>query len=153
MDGVYPTSFPPLLAHRLGKSNRFFLIDQGQMQAKVKKLKSHQHPFDVDFSWVKKAFADDEFVVFLELVEHDEVLRRERGKAIDPSTCSADLNLKMRVRVFDLRGQEAVPILQEIVQDCHFIPQQFTTVNFLQTPWGDESFTLSPLGLCSRRVH
>ena len=96
---------------------------------------------------MKKSFQGDQFVVFLELVEHEEVYKQDRKKTADISECSADLNMSMRVRVFDLRGTEPKIVLQEMVHDSHFIPRQFTQTNFYQVPWGHESFSISPIGL------
>jgi hypothetical protein len=53
----------------------------------------------------------------------------------------------MRVVVVDNRGQQPEVILQEIVHDSHFIPRQFNQYNFHQVSWGNEEFTISPLGM------
>jgi hypothetical protein len=135
------------LTQRLVQRNRFFLVDPHQVKEKTKKFSAAQNPFGTDIAWVKRAFSGDEFVVFMELVEHQEVLQMDRKKPCDPQTCSADFNMTMRVRVFDLRGSEAKVVLQEIVHDSHFIPRPFTERNFLQVPWGHESFSISPVGL------
>ncbi|HEY2811743.1 MAG TPA: CT253 family lipoprotein [Rhabdochlamydiaceae bacterium] len=118
-----------------------------QVRETVRMVKNASNPFGANFSWLKNAFGKEEFVVFLELVHHEEVLKRTDVQEIDPKTCPADLNMAMRVRVFDLRGEEPVVVLQEFVNGSHFIPRQFTQVNFHQVPWGEEGFNFSPLGL------
>ena len=133
--------------YRLAQQDNFFIVDAPQVRAKTKKLKEGENPFGPDISWVKKAFQGDDFVVFLELVEHEEVYKQDRKKTADPQECSADLNMSMRVRVFDLRGTEPKTVLQELVHDSHFIPRQFTQANFYQVPWGHASFSISPIGL------
>jgi hypothetical protein len=135
------------LYYRLGQQESFSIADAPRVRAKAKKLKEGQNPFGPDFSYLKSAFQGDDFVVFLELVEHEEVYKQDRKKTSDLQECSADLNMSMRVRVFDLRGTEPKVILQELVHDTHFIPRQFTQANFYQVPWGHESFSISPLGL------
>ena len=55
--------------------------------------------------------------------------------------------MTMRVRVFDVRGNEPKVILQELVQNSHFIPRQFTSEHFYQASWGTENFQITPVGL------
>ncbi len=135
------------LYYRLGQQDKFSIADAPHVRAKLKKFKEEKNPFSTDISWIKKTFQGDQFVVFLELVEHEEVLKLDRKKTAEPKDCAADLNMSMRVRVFDLRGNEPKVILQELVHDSHFIPRQFTQTNFYQVPWGHESFSISPVGL------
>ena len=135
------------LYYRLSQQDRLFLVDAPHVRAKIKKLSEGQNPFGPDFSWVKKAFHGDEFAVFLELVEHEEMIKQDRKNPSEKESCAADLNMSMRVRVFDLRGSEPKIVLQELIHDTHFIPRQFTQLNFHQVPWGDVSFNISPLGL------
>lgn len=135
------------LDYRLSKNDRLFLCDLKKTCARMQTLASMGNPFRADYQWVKKAFSKDEFVVFLELIQHDEVLRQDKKNPVDPELCAADLNLSMRVRVFDVRGATPKVVLQEIVTDSHFIPRAFTHLNFHQESWEDESFSISPLGL------
>ena len=139
--------FTAAIDYRLSRNNNLYLVDLQKTRTNLKKTKGIQTPFGTDVNWIKKAFSDSEFVVFLELVEHEEVFRQDRKKPSDPTLCSADLNMSMRVRVFDLRGDQPRVILQELVNDTHFVPRQFTHVNFYQTPWGEQSFNISPMGL------
>ncbi len=135
------------LYYRMVKQNQFFLEELPRVRDVTAKLKEPQNPFGNDLSWIKRAFKGEEFVVFLELVEHEEVLKQDRKNPAAPESCSADLNMSMRIRVFDLRGNEPKAILQELVHDSHFVPKQFTHLNFHQVPWGDDNFNISPLGL------
>ena len=80
-----------------------YLENASRVREMVNKCKEMQNPFGTNIAWIKKAFEKEQFVVFLELIEHEEILKREY-KEIDPKMCSADLNLSMRIRVFDLRG-------------------------------------------------
>lgn len=133
--------------YQLSQNKEFSLVAPNKVRATVKKLKENQNPFGVDIQWIKKTFADDQFVVFLELVEHEEVLRQERNKPTAAENCAADLNMSMRIRVFDVRNEEPKVILQELLHDSHFIPRPFTHVNFYQTSWEDDNFTITPMGL------
>jgi hypothetical protein len=122
-----------------------YLESMGKVREMGKKCK--ENPFGTNISWIKKAFEKEQFVIFLELVQHEEVLNQEKKLLSSPKTSSADLKLCMRIRAFDLRADEPRVILQELISDSHFIPWQFTQVNFQQTSWGDENFNFSPIGL------
>jgi len=130
----------------LSQRDRVILNSSSKVRAKAKPALEQHNPFDKDLSWMKKTFQDEEFVVFLELVEHEEVLNQSRSKPIDPSLCSAELRMSMRVRVIDLRSAEPQIVLQELIHDTHPILAQFNQVNFYQVPWKDQSFSISPVG-------
>ncbi len=55
--------------------------------------------------------------------------------------------MSVRVRVIDVREKTPKVVLQEIVEQSHHVPRQFTKANFNQVPWGDEAFDISPLGI------
>ncbi|MBI2810761.1 MAG: hypothetical protein HYX67_08040 [Candidatus Melainabacteria bacterium] len=135
------------LYYRFAQQDTLFLEKASAVRAKTRKLAEGQNPFGPDITWVKKAFQGDDFVVFLELVEHEEVYKQNKKKPVDNSETSADLNMSMRVRVFDVRDNEPKVILQELIHDSHFIPRPFTEANFYQVAWGHESFSVSPIGL------
>lgn len=132
--------------HRLSQKDRLYLLSPDSVRTITQKLSDKQNPFSNDLSWVKKSFAENEFVIFLELVEHEEVPVASQ-RSVAPEELSAELNMSMRVRVVDLRGAEPQIVLQELVHDSHSIPRQFTRANFYQVPWGKESFSISPIGL------
>jgi hypothetical protein len=133
--------------NRIAERDHIIVNKSSQVRNKAKHITEQQNPFGPDISWMKKIFQGDPFVVFLELVEHEEVPQQNRKKPTDPQHCSADLNMSMRVRVLDLRGNEPKVILQELVHDSHFIPRPFAQANFFQVAWGDECFHISPIGL------
>ncbi len=135
------------LNERLSRLNHLQLVDVKQIRARIDELGGTSHPFSTDTSWLKKAFTKEDFIAFFELVKHEEVLEQTRKKSLDPSLCNAHLDLSVRVRVFDLRNDEPKVILQELIHDSHFIPRQFTQENFYQVPWGNESYSISPMGI------
>ena len=132
--------FTTALFSQLGGRNHLTLTDPGKIRAKTKGLEERNNPFGSEISWVKNAFQNDLFVVFLELVEHEEVFNQDRKKTTDLAQCSAELKMSMRVRAFDLRGEEPKVILQEIVHKSHHLPRQFTSENFYQVSWEDALF-------------
>lgn len=135
------------LYRRISQRNHIALVDIPKVRRHMKKMQDKQNPFSSDVTWVKDLFAGEEFVAFLELVEHEEVLHQNSQKTSDPTKCSGELNMTMRVRLLDLRSSVPKVILQELVHDTHFIPCAFTQENFYQVPWGDRSFNISPMGL------
>ena len=139
--------FTYCITHQLAQKNHFSLINFDKTLATAQQPTLSQNPFEQDVSWLKKAFSHHGFVVFLELVEHNEVVRQNDKQTIDSKKCSAELLMTMRVRVFDLRKNEPKVVLQELVHESHLIPRPFTRSNFQQEKWGHEMFTISPMGL------
>lgn len=139
--------FSSALYSRLAQQGYISITDSTKVREKIRKLSEKNNPFGADVSWLKSAFQGDEFVVFLELIEHEEVFDQNPRKPADPKDCNAELNMTMRVRVFDLREQEPKVVLQELIHNAHFVPRQFTSENFYQVSWGNESYSISPVGL------
>jgi hypothetical protein len=131
------------IRQRLVQKNQLYMIGEESLPDFSKKAVSSHDPFDADTSWIKKAFPQNEFVVFTELLEHNEIAVTSK----DPQDAPAELTMSVRVRVFDLRGKTPQIVLQEIVEQSHHVPRQFTKANFNQVPWGDEAFDVSPLGI------
>lgn len=132
--------------HRLLQKDKLYLVDKDKVLSATKKLKESDNPFLNDLSWMKNSFASNEFVVFLELIEHNEVPVYSSRQAA-PGEVDADLQMSVRVRVVDLRGEQPKIVLQELIHESHRIPKQFTKDNFHQVPWDDDSFSISPIGL------
>jgi hypothetical protein len=137
------------ISARLLKHDQIYLANPEKVQASVRKLKETQDPFSSNLSWVKRAFSQNEFVVFMELVEHKEYpLHTESDSQDSP----AELSIAMRVRVVDIRGSEPKIVLQELLQDSQHIPRQFTRANFDQVPWGADTFDISPVGMAHAQL-
>lgn len=134
--------FTSAIQYRLSCNDQLYLVD-------LKKAPSFQpeQAFGLDVTWMKKAFPKQEFVAFLELIQHDEQLRQDKKNPVEPISCAADLHMSIRLRIFDLRQAQPKVVLQEIVSDSHFIPRPFTRLNFHQTHWGEEGFDISPMGI------
>lgn len=137
--------------HRLSQKEKLYLVDMQKVRSSIKKLNGNHNPFSTNLAWVKKTFSDDEFVVFLELIEHEEVPVYNQ-KTASAADSPAQLNMSVRVRILDLRGKEPEVVLQEMIHDNHYIPKQFTQANFFQVPWGKDSFSVSPIGLAHAQL-
>jgi hypothetical protein len=131
------------IRERLVQKNKVYMVREEPVVALAEKALSSHDPFEADVSWVRKAFPENEFVVFMELMEHNEV----PVAAKDSQDSPAQLLLSVRVVVVDVRQKTPRVILQEIVEQSHHIPRQFTKANANQVPWSDEAFDVSPLGI------
>jgi len=136
------------IVHRLSQNKQLYLIHDDKNTSFCRDLLSFHDPFGGNTQWIKTKFQPNEFIVFTELLQHDEVLLHPvNSKECRREDSTAELNLKVRVRVFDIRNQTPQVILEEIVQKFHTIPKQFTQLNFHQVSHGEEEFEISPLGV------
>lgn len=108
-----------------------------------------ENPFGKDLSWIKREFHGEEFVVFLELVEHTNtpVLKGPTPVRITPQEVSTNLNMAVRVRIIDLRMATPKIILQEIVRSSYYIPKTLLPTDYTQTVWGTDAYQKSPMGI------
>ena len=95
---------------------------------------------------LKVKFPGSEFVVFMELAEHSIHPKQENDTFIDKITPSHALDLAMRIRVYDLRGEVPKVILQEIVEQRHLLPKQFAKLDYDSAIWGKKTYSISPMG-------
>jgi hypothetical protein len=137
------------IRQRLSQHGRLYLMSEDQVYAMSRRASERPDPFGLETDWIKKGFPQNEFVAFFELIDHKEIPLNEPELLAEESP--AELNVSIRVRVFDLRGQEPKIVLQEIVQQSHHIPKQFTQ-NQSIVLWGDEMFDISPLGIAHEKI-
>lgn len=139
------------LFSKLEHSPSFELTALTKTKNQIKKLQQHHNPFSKTLNWVKPHFPAEDFVVFLEMIEHNENPNLADDKAT-PSNASAQLNLMVRIRIVDLRTSSPTVVLQEILQNSHFIPRQFTRYHFHQASWNTEEFAISPVGIAHAQL-
>ena len=109
-----------------------------------------ENPFGTDLSWVKREFQNEEFVVFLELVEHENkpALKGKREPAnYSPQEVSTNLNMSVRIRVLDIRSTQPKIVLQEIVRDSYYIPKTLIPTDYNSVVWGSDEYRKSPMGI------
>jgi hypothetical protein len=109
-----------------------------------------ENPFGSDLSWAKREFRNEEFVVFLELVEHVDapVLKgTKQPVSLAPQEVSTNLKMAVRLRIVDLRLATPKIILQEIVRGSYFIPKTLIQTDYNQTVWGSDEYRKSPMGI------
>ena len=113
-------------------------------------LSNEDNPFGSNISWVKKTFNPTEFVVFLELIEHEDLplIRtvKDPSKLSDIKKAASNLNVAMRLRIFDIRGDSPKIILQEMIKDSYYISNYIEKTDYNITQWGTEEYNTSPMG-------
>jgi hypothetical protein len=141
--------FTQLICGRLDKQDRLSLTPLNKVRSVTNKLNRSNDPFGIDYSWIKQAFNGNDFVAFMEILEHDELPTHHITSSSGSDT---KLEIAIKVRVFDNRGSSPKIILQEIDRSTHHLARQFNKTNFYQVPWGDEAFDISPLGMIHMKV-
>ncbi len=104
-----------------------------------------ENPFATNLNWMKREFQGEEFVAFLELVEHEFVPVRTKGTA--PQEASSNLNMAVRIRVVDLRAETPKVVLQEMIRDSYFVPKTLIPTDYAVDAWGTEGYRKSPMGI------
>jgi len=104
-----------------------------------------ENPFGSDLSWMKREFQGEEFVAFLELVEHEFVPVKSKGITLQEA--SSNLNMGVRLRVIDLRSANPKVVLQEMVRDNYFVPKTLIPTDYSVEVWGTEQYKKSPMGI------
>ena len=92
--------------------------------------------------------AQNDFVVLLELIDHSEEPFRQAqtGEQYMDQTVDRVLNIKMRVKVADLRASQPKIVLQEILQINHLIPRDAAGVNYDRVVWGSDAYPATAYG-------
>jgi hypothetical protein len=114
-------------------------------------LSSSQNPFGSDLSWIRKEFAPNEFVVFLEIVQH-EIVPVEKTHYYDPTLHSSHLNVAVRLRIIDIRSSTPKVVLQELIKESQYVGRSLMPFDYNQNPWGTEEYLSSPMGLAHSSI-
>jgi hypothetical protein len=114
-----------------------------------------ENPFGSDLAWMKREFQNQEFVVFLELVEHSTtpVLRGKKTQNTQSAQeLASNLNMSVRIRVMDLRGATPKIVLQEMVRDSYYIPKSLIPTNYNEVVWGSPEYHITPMSIAHRQL-
>lgn len=109
-----------------------------------------ENPFGTDLNWMKREFHSEEFVAFLELVEHQFVPVKSKG--IAEQEASNNLEMAVRIRVVDLRPSSPRIVLQEMVRDTYFVPKTLIPTDYSSCIWGTEEYRKSPMGVAHSQL-
>ena len=148
------TSFdaPWSIAEELTASIARSITSEGKIYIKKQdEFAVAENPFTNDLSWMPGEFQNQEFAVFLELVEH-ELAPASKSKHLSAQETSNNLNMGIRVRVIDLRGNEPKIVLQEMVRSSYYIPKSLFPADYNATPWGSEEYSKTPMGIAHAQI-
>jgi hypothetical protein len=109
-----------------------------------------ENPFGTDLSWMKREFDSEEFVVFLELVEHEFTPVKTKGVTLQEA--SSNLNMSVRMRVIDLRPETPKIVLQEMIRDSYFVPKTLIPNDYSVDGWGSEGYRKTPMGIAHTQL-
>lgn len=112
-----------------------------------------ENPFSGDLLWTKREFSDQEFAVFLELVEHENAPSVKDKKGVKPQQdVSSNLNMGVRVRIVDVRGATPKIVLQEMIRDSYYIPKTILPTDYNQVIWGTDEYSKTPMGIAHAQL-
>lgn len=134
-----------MIVSQVGQSGKIYVVSKDDETFA-------ENPFGQDLTWMKREFPDQEFAVFLELVEHDLSPASKTKKDAPSQEVSNNLNMAVRLRVIDIRGQAPKIVLQEIVRDSYFIPKTLIPANYNVIMWGNPEFQKTPMGIAHSQI-
>ena len=133
--------FTSLVHNRLARKGSMFLPSPEEMEVN---LSPSQNPFDANISWIKNTFKGNEFVVFLELIEHD---NEQIGEPKKTGEAATNLNMAVRIRILDIRGEKPKIILQEKIVDSYYLSKNLFQEDYNRTVWGSADYNTTPLAM------
>ena len=119
-------------------------------------LSSQHDPFGKNVDWAKSMFKPTEFVVFLELVEHDNIsilkTAKDPAKIPESRRSATNLNMAIRLRIVDIRSDEPRIVLQELVKDSYYMPNNVDNPDYNVVIWGTEEYKASPMSIAHGQI-
>jgi len=108
----------------------------------VDKVLGMENPFSLDLNWMKNKFEQNEFVVFMELIKHED--KEEKN--------GVNLDMAMRVRIIDLRAKTPKVVLQECIKDNFFIAKGDFKEDYTKVIYGSNEYSKSRMGLAHEHL-
>ncbi|MEL7432094.1 MAG: CT253 family lipoprotein [Chlamydiota bacterium] len=106
-----------------------------------------ENPFGQDLSWIRQEYAPHEFVVFLEIAQH-EIVKQKPGRISSPS----NLNMAVRLRIVDIRGPKPTIVLQELIKDSFYINKNVLDIDYAEVVWGSDRYRRTPMHTAHERI-
>ncbi len=146
--------FSTLIQQKLARKGGIFITQTHQTDPIYS-----NNPFSKNIAWMKKNYQRQEFVVFLELVEHANVPVNEespkKARIMDIENIrniSTNLNMATRLRLVDLRGETPKIVLQELVTDTYYISKNHIDTDYTHIMWGMDEYNTSPMGMAHNQL-
>lgn len=136
-----------LITSKLSQKHSLYLPETQNLN---KKIPLSENIFGIDLSWIKQSFSNYEFVVLIEMLNHDLI---PIGKNI-PNSLQKSCNLEMtaRIRVVDVRFEKPTIVLQEVVSETFFLSKNQIPPNYQLVTWGTKDFPHTPLGVAHLQI-
>lgn len=128
-----------LIRTNLGTNKNIYISSTEEMD---EILTNSDNPFDVNINWMKNRFEQNEFLVFLELLKHEEIKK-------DTIT---NLDMSMRLRIIDVRAKEPKIILQECINDNYYVAKGAIKTDYRNVVWGTSEFSNSRMGMAHKQL-
>lgn len=140
-----------LLLNHCAKKNTLFISNQTNIEETV----LPENPFLGDLSWVKTEYNKNEFVVFLELLEHTNksIDKETKDSVIHATTAdSSHLITTLRIRIIDIRYDQPKVVLQEVLRDSYYVSKTVFPVNYTVTSWKTPNYFETPLASAHEKM-
>ena len=128
-----------VISEKFLETKQFYLTKDFSVLGKHLTDLSEINPLLEDIRWLYENASTSEFIVFIELVEHNLIPKQSR---IPPQSYSLDM--AFRIHVIDIRGPEPKVILQELMQESFNISIK---IDYSIDTIGKTAFFLSPIGM------
>ena len=128
-----------LIKSDLSKHKNIFLASSDDVDASITNT---DNPFSTDIGWMKDKFDNNEFVVFLELIKHNEEARPN----------ATNLDMSMRLRIVDVKSKKPKIILQECINDKYYISIGSIKTDYQSTHWGSSEYIDSRMALAHTQL-
>lgn len=93
-----------------------------------------------------------EFLAAIELIEHRLVPLSQKPNVSHPDAQTQNLNIRARLKIFDLRKKEPELILSEIIRYQSYIPWQLSTINYKKHHYLTTQYKITPIGLGNKQI-
>ena len=123
-------------------------LNSVDMPENLRKKLEHEDSIRLCKNDFKELSAQNDFVVLLELLDHSEqpYQHAKVSQSQNDGTIDRVLNMKMRVKVTDLRSETPKTVLQEILHVSHLIPRDAIGINYERVVWGSDSYPATAYG-------
>ncbi|MBN1914518.1 MAG: hypothetical protein JW769_01345 [Parachlamydiales bacterium] len=133
--------FTYAITQKISTSGNLFIPKEPQSP-----LSLNDNPFGTDISWVQHMYSPSQFIVFIELFEHEEVPIVDKELPAYENYAS-HLNMGARIRIVDTRNSSPQIILQEIYRDSYYIAKNILKIDYNVAIWGTNEYKSSPMAM------
>lgn len=147
------TELTEQLRSDIQKKGTLFLSSEEASHSITNSLTDEEQPFSKDCSWIKNFFQKEQFIVFLELIEHEISPQSTKIPFSQEIKSTYLLKMLVRARIIDLRSPKPSIILQEFIRYSHKIPTNSLQVDYEKNCFGTPNYSATPIavghrGLC-----